>query len=121
MARSSLALDSCWRDYYAMWNPFVEPLHAPSVSPSGGWRIVFYARGLGDPWGHVCWHTVGCGGHGLPSALKVDYGLDAAGRKKRNRECGRLNGKCSICRGSRRVFNPHGRDPRCQCSKPVVR
>lgn len=29
MARSSLALDSCWRDYYAMWNPFVEPLHAP--------------------------------------------------------------------------------------------
>lgn len=29
MARSSLSLDACWRDYYAMWNPLVEPLMAP--------------------------------------------------------------------------------------------
>jgi len=29
MALSTLALDSSWRDYYAMWNPLIEPLHAP--------------------------------------------------------------------------------------------
>ena len=29
MAHSSLALDSCWRDYYAMWNALIEPLLAP--------------------------------------------------------------------------------------------
>jgi hypothetical protein len=29
MAKSSLALDSCWRDNYGMWNPFVEPYFAP--------------------------------------------------------------------------------------------
>lgn len=29
MAISSLALDSCWRDYGAMWNPRVEPYFAP--------------------------------------------------------------------------------------------
>lgn len=29
MARSSLSLDSAWRDYYAMWNPRIEPLMAP--------------------------------------------------------------------------------------------
>lgn len=25
MSRTTLALDSSWRDYYGMWNPFVEP------------------------------------------------------------------------------------------------
>lgn len=29
MAQSSLALDSCWRDYYASWNPLIEPRMAP--------------------------------------------------------------------------------------------
>ena len=29
MSRSSLSLDSCWRDYYGMWNPLVEPQFAP--------------------------------------------------------------------------------------------
>jgi hypothetical protein len=29
MARSSLALDSCWRDLYGNWNALVEPLMAP--------------------------------------------------------------------------------------------
>jgi hypothetical protein len=29
LARSSLSLDACWRDYYGMWNPYVEPLFAP--------------------------------------------------------------------------------------------
>lgn len=29
MARSSLALDGCWRDYSAMWNALIEPYHAP--------------------------------------------------------------------------------------------
>lgn len=29
MARSALALDSCWRDYSAMWNALIEPLMAP--------------------------------------------------------------------------------------------
>jgi hypothetical protein len=29
MARSSLALDSCWVDYYGDWSALVEPYHAP--------------------------------------------------------------------------------------------
>ena len=29
MARSSLALDACWVDYYADWSSLVEPYHAP--------------------------------------------------------------------------------------------
>lgn len=29
MALSSLALDSCWRDYYGDWDALVEPYHAP--------------------------------------------------------------------------------------------
>ncbi len=29
MARSSLALDACWVDYYGDWSSLVEPLHAP--------------------------------------------------------------------------------------------
>lgn len=29
MAKSSLALDACWRDYSGMWNPLIEPYHAP--------------------------------------------------------------------------------------------
>lgn len=29
MARSSLALDSCWRDQYGDWSALVEPLFAP--------------------------------------------------------------------------------------------
>lgn len=29
MAISTLALDACWRDYGAMWNPRIEPYHSP--------------------------------------------------------------------------------------------